>query len=299
MILECSQCRTRYLVPDSALGAEGRTVRCQSCKHSWYQAPPLVQELPLAPPSVAVQPPVAPASVAPQSATADDSYAPDAHGQYRAEADAEHMAGSDDAAYAAPAPAMAPPVRPSIAEPGTGPVTSPPARSAMRFDDLSPPASSDYDPYAPEPPFKPRRNPARRMTVAAVVAGLSMLLGTAAIVYSGAPNIAGILGLGMASEAETPLKFIDKNVELRTLPNGSVLFAISGKIQNPTGDKQSVPDVRVELQDAQEKVLTAWRIEPKSRVVGPKESIEFNSARLDVPSEVRNARLTFASEIGG
>ena len=45
MILECSQCRTRYLVPDSAIGPDGRTVRCASCKHSWHQAPAAVLDL--------------------------------------------------------------------------------------------------------------------------------------------------------------------------------------------------------------------------------------------------------------
>lgn len=39
MILTCPACTTRYLVDPSALGTDGRQVRCARCKHTWHAEP--------------------------------------------------------------------------------------------------------------------------------------------------------------------------------------------------------------------------------------------------------------------
>lgn len=244
MILECTQCRTRYLVPDSAIGAEGRTVRCANCKHSWFQAP----------------------------AAADDS----------------------TKAPVAEPDRVAPPQR-TMAPPAPQPAAAAP-QPVKRFEDPAVHEPNDYDPFAHEPPFKPRRNPTRRWTVAAVITGLSMLIGAAAILYTGAPGLASQFGLG---EVDTPLIFTVNPVDRRPLSSGNELLAVSGKIVNPAKTRQHVPNIRVELRDLNGNTVYHWTIAPPRRELDPNAAIEFNTSKLDVPPNSKRLEVTFTNDNGG
>lgn len=70
MILSCPSCRTRYVVPDSAIGLDGRKVRCAQCRFSWFQEGPEGVEA-VAPPS----PPPPPRRAAPPPAPASEPLA--------------------------------------------------------------------------------------------------------------------------------------------------------------------------------------------------------------------------------
>ena len=39
MILSCNSCKKKFVVPDQAIKAEGRTVQCGSCGNKWKQFP--------------------------------------------------------------------------------------------------------------------------------------------------------------------------------------------------------------------------------------------------------------------
>ncbi len=240
MILECSECRTRYLVPDNAIGPEGRTVRCANCRHSWFQTPAALDLTTVAPP-----------------------------------------------AASAPAPIFAPP---SPAAPET---------VVAKPDPVFAGDDHDYDAFAHEPPFKPRRNPARLWNALAVTAGVILLTGAAAMLFLNVPSLAARFGLPIGAQA-TELTFVNlKKPERRNLPSGSELFAISGQVHNPTSQRQPVPDIRADLLDAQNRVVFSWTFQLDQKSIAPGGTADFDSTKLDVPPSSKTVNLSFATAPGG
>lgn len=241
MILICPACKTRYLVPDSAIGASGRQVRCAACKHSWHLEPPplaLNVELPLPLPVEPPKPPLPPIA---------HSYAP--------------------------------PLPPSLAK--------------SLSEDI-PTKHEDIDAFAHQPPFRPRKNPTRRWTIAALCAALVLLGGVGAVLYFGTPSLAAQLGLPVGTVDIPLLLEVPRRPERRTLESGNELFAVSGRIINPTSQSQRIPDILAELRDAQGRVVYSWTITPPRRTLGPRATADFNSAEVDVPKGARELNLSFS-----
>ena len=137
---------------------------------------------------------------------------------------------------------------------------------------------------------RPRRNPTRRWTIAAIAFALVVTGAAVAISYLGLPVFAERLlpvqdadALGISGTA-TPSQ----------LASGNTLLEVQGEIVNRTGQAQRVPQIRAELKDAAGRIVYSWSIAPPVAELGPHAHATFNNANVDVPREGRNLILSFA-----
>ncbi|GAA4823000.1 hypothetical protein GCM10023232_20670 [Sphingosinicella ginsenosidimutans] len=181
------------------------------------------------------------------------------------------------------------PARPAIAEPEDdgGPAPG---------EEAAPPPPVAFAPGAEESGEssflnpRPRRNPARRWTIAAIAFALVVTGAALAISYFGLPVFAERLlpvqdadALGISGTA-TPSQ----------LASGNTLLEVQGEIVNRTGETQRVPQIRAQLKDAAGRIVYSWSIAPPVAELGPHARATFNNANVDVPREGRNLILSFA-----
>jgi hypothetical protein len=149
----------------------------------------------------------------------------------------------------------------------------------------------DYDAFAPDPPFRARRNPARMWTLLAILAAVLMLGAVAAISYLGVP----VLG-GQAEAAGRGLSIEKTREPDRTkLESGNELLTVYGRVLNKSDEPRRVPPIKAELVDTQGRVVYSWEISAPVSELAPGASTNFNSAVIDVPRGARRLRLNFAS----
>jgi predicted Zn finger-like uncharacterized protein len=271
MIIACPACATRYDVPESAVGANGRTVRCAKCRHSWFEdgSGDFEEEL---------DPDFAEEDV---SAAAQDRQVD--HG-----VSFEDEAGFDqpDAEPADPELAETELADAELDDAGTGDDPEPTATQEEEVVEESSPA------FAPEASPAPRRSKWRLWAWAAVIVAVLGGATAAAASYWGLPDWMPVQRPALAvSQPGLKLDFPADRQERRQLPNGTEFFGARGTITNVDSQAQPVPPILIVLRDARDRIVFSWEVAPPKRSLAPGESITVNEAMTDVPRSARVAEI--------
>ena len=149
------------------------------------------------------------------------------------------------------------------------------------------------DPFAHEPPFRPRRNPARLWTGIAVAVALLIAAIGGTLAWFGPARVSALLGLPVAS-ADVPLLLqVPRTPEPRTLPNGNELLPISGRVVNPTDSVQPIPDILAEVRDSSGRTVYSWTIPRPAPSIKARGTVQFESAAINAPKGATALNLSF------
>jgi predicted Zn finger-like uncharacterized protein len=276
MIIACPACATRYVVPDTAVGVEGRTVRCAKCRHSWFQeGHEITRPDPPAENFAEAEEPAEPTT----SPATEASKAVDDQGNAEDEASAAPTEAEADPPLAE-TPDQAVSASPSFVEDrDAGPAPSP---ASMQEQD------AEHSQFDYEPPFRSRRNPLKLWTAAAAVFAVVSFGTIGAVSYWGLPEWVPFNRPTFAvNEPDLVLDFPPGQQDRRTLPNGTEYFGAVGSITNVSRETLAVPSILIVMRDEREKIVYSWVVAPPQPSLAPGEKATVVEAMKDVPRSAK------------
>jgi predicted Zn finger-like uncharacterized protein len=306
MILTCPSCEKHFQVPDGAIGAEGRKVRCSSCRHVWFQEPVTAPEKPkpkanspesvlnrvlarpapsepdqdkprpvVAAPAERPDPeptaPPAPPPVAPPKPEPEAAAAPEPEPEQEAEAGEEAKPGDKPKAADDDSIVMPWPSHDDVAR-----------RPRPDFDITSESVTREAEALPP-----PRRTGGMWVLLIVVILAAIIVVGLYQwrhrIMQAFPQTIPGYVAAGLVTPAGSEgLKL--NNVDFEVQEQGTTtLLEVTGEVFNTSLETRQLPELRGELLDADGQVVTFWVFAADTPVLGPGETASFHNTYRNPP----------------
>jgi ferric-dicitrate binding protein FerR (iron transport regulator) len=165
----------------------------------------------------------------------------------------------------------------------------PPPTASFSYQDEP---DDGYSSFSYEPPFRPRRNPAKMWTLAAAIFAVVALGSVAATAWYGLPNWMPF-ARPLFAEDQPGLKFDfpQRQQNRRQLPDNTWFFEANGTVTNTSTQSRSVPPILLVLRDSRGAVAFTAEIRPPKRVLAPGETVSINEALRPVPKKAVRAEF--------
>jgi predicted Zn finger-like uncharacterized protein len=272
MLIVCPKCDTTYRVDRTALGPDGRRVRCARCMTTWQVSADDAQSIPTA--------------AAPNPSAADAT---------------EAASRAADWSTLAPAPPAVAPVAIARA-PSLVPAIDEDAGKPDAAAPIIEPHGEDIETIAAR---RQRRAPQTRKIwrvrwrvprLSTVVVGLAaclaaLITGRTAVVQT-FPQTASLFAAMHLPVNLRGLDFTDvKSSE--EFDQGIPVLVVDGKIVNLTNRIMDVPRLRIAVRNAAGHEVYAWTALAQSPILGPRDSLPFRTRLASPPGDARDVVVRF------
>jgi predicted Zn finger-like uncharacterized protein len=302
MQIVCPNCKTSYQIADTAIGENGRTVRCVRCQAVWRTDPPVVATS--------------------QSGFEADSAANETVAAFRAELGGQPSAPSEsEVDRVATDQAQAEPPLNDMADPGAGaatqtaqvaladipipvedapalvPAADPgaPGTQVTSLDDNGPPDIESVAARRARTKGRRRRSRSRMLLPAAIAAMVILcvsLIGWRKDVVAHAPQLASFYSaIGLPVNLRG-MAFADMKIG-NEIHDGVPVLVVEGIIVSLVSKPVEVPRLRLALRSATGAEVYSWTAQPSQTVLGPFETLPFRSRLASPPAEGHDIQVRF------